>query len=168
MGSTGSNKNIIKNNSKETKVKFKQDENSKAIERLNRIQKDIRFKAKVVDDIGLHGYTVVTKDGNETTFYFEKNDDGETFYKNRIGEMGEPTPEGMTEQEFMDRVRNNGNSVTQMSDENIANQLSEYAKDRAELEKFLQRVSVRSDVADQISRAYRTTRKASRINRRNS
>lgn len=114
---------------------------------------------------GTTGYDVINASGDRMTFYFQTVGDT-TFYKNTIGEMGEPTPNNMTESEFIQRIKNNGGTVTKKTDEEIAKEYSDYRNDREATNKFLDAYAVRNSGADLVNEQYRNTRRAFRINRR--
>lgn len=115
---------------------------------------------------GISGYNVTASNGQKLTFYFEKSSDGTTYYRNTINGVGEPTPDNMTEKQFIERIKNNGGTADKMSDADITKQLADYRKDREEFNAMMNRESVRNRGADLGERAYRNTRRASRIAKR--
>lgn len=114
---------------------------------------------------GMTGYNVTTANGQKMTYYFEKSDEG-TMYKRSIGALYEPTPNNMTEKEFIQRVQANGGTVEKISNAELARQQEEYRQDRERTNEFLNNTYARNKGADSNNKAYRNTKKAQRINRR--
>lgn len=114
---------------------------------------------------GINGYNVVTANGENRTFYFEKSGDT-TYYRNSINGVGEPTPENMTEKEMIQRIQNNGGTVTKKTTKELQAEMDAYKKDREATNELLNNVYARNRGADQNNKAYRNTRKANRIARR--
>lgn len=115
---------------------------------------------------GISGYNVTTSNGQKMIFYFEKSPDGTTYYRNTINGVGEPTPNNMTEKEFVERIKNNGGTADRMSDADITKQLADYKKDREEFNDMMNREYARNRGADLGEKAYRNTKKANRIAKR--
>lgn len=124
------------------------------------------FSKQAAENVkGVNGYNVVSSDGTKLEFYF-KTGDGETYYSNSLGALPEPTPNGWTEKEMMDVIKNNGGQVQKYSKSELVNKEAERLKDREETDRFLTREYARNRGADIGAKIYRNSRKASRIARR--
>ena len=115
-----------------------------------------------IDIKGINGYDVKTADGQKMTFFFEKSE-GITYYKNGIGEIGEPTPNNMTEKEFISRVEQNGASVDKMTKSEVKRKYDEYKKDREETNRVLDEAYVRDKT---MKKGSKTNRIGTRVRRR--
>lgn len=114
---------------------------------------------------GVSGYDVTTASGNKMTYYLETVD-GVTYYRDTINGVGEPTPNNMTEKEFIARIQENGGTVAKKSSSELLKEYEDYIKDREATSKFLDESYVRNKDADSGERAYRNYKRASRRNRR--
>ena len=114
---------------------------------------------------GMTGYNVTTANGDTMEFFFRK-DGGETFYTNSIGGTPEPTPNNWTEKQMIERIEDNGGSTEKYSKKELVEKEAKRLEDRAKTSKVLDAAYARNKVGDQVNKAYRNTRRASRIARR--
>lgn len=107
------------------------------------------------------GYVVTSATGQTTEWYFTKAN-GQTYYRNTIGEMPTPTPNGWTEKQMIDRVVANGGSAQAKSRSELKREYSQFVNEKEQTNELLNQayVSDRTFVRD--SRALRIGRRASR------
>ena len=127
----------------------------------------IRDRATAIDNVdGVNGYAVKTSNGENMEFYFKKTNEG-TFYGNAINRIDEPTPNNMTERQMIDRIKSNGGKTSKYSKNELVDKEVTRIQDRRETNNMLNREYARNRGADQNAKAYRNTRRANRIARRN-
>ena len=109
-------------------------------------------------------YTVTSNTGQTLQWYFTTSN-GNTFYRNSIGAMPEPTPGNMTESEMISRVKANGGSAQKKTNAQIRREYSEYEKGREETNAFLNSAYLTDRAFTRGMRASRTTNRANRRRR---
>lgn len=114
---------------------------------------------------GVTGYSIKTADGNNMEFYFSKQD-GQTYYRNTLSEVPEPTPNNMTESQMINRIKQNGATVKKYSDKELQDKEKKRLKDRKETSDFLDAYTARNSGADATNKAYRNSKRAGRIAKR--
>ena len=95
--------------------------------------------------------------------YFFQKQDGVTYYKNGIGEIGEPTPQNMTEQQMIDRMKSNGATVNKMSKSELTQIYDDYKADRKQTNDFLDQAYVQDKT---MKRGSKYNRIGTRVRRR--
>lgn len=125
------------------------------------------FSKQAAENVkGVNGYNVVSSDGTKREFYFQ-TEGGKTYYSNSLGVVLEPTPNDWTEKEMIDAIKNNGGQVQKYSRSELVNKEAERLKDREETNRFLNNEYARNSGADIGAKAYRNTKRAQRIARKN-
>lgn len=115
---------------------------------------------------GVSSYNVVTADGGTMDFYFIKTSGGDTLYGNSINGIANETPNGWTENQMITAIQNNGGTVDKYSKNQLLQIEIDRLNNRAATNAILDNAYVRNTVTDAGNRAYRNTRRASRISRR--
>ncbi len=129
---------------------------------------DNNFAKQAAQNVkGITGYNVTRSDGVNLDFFFQTQD-GVTYYSNRLGEIPQPTPNGWTEADMIFNIKRFGGSVTSYTNKQLVNMETQRLQDRQQTNDFLNATYTRNRGADQTNRAYRNTRRANRIARRNS
>ena len=107
------------------------------------------------------GYVVTSSTGQKTQWYFTRAN-GQTYYRNEIGEIPSPTPNGWTEKEMIDRVVANGGKAQAKSRSELKKEYAQFVREKEQTNVLLDQayVSDRTFVRD--SRALRVARRASR------
>ena len=126
----------------------------------NKFQKQAEQNIK-----GLSGYKVTNSNGETTEFYFYKSN-GNTYYGNSINTTIEETPNGWTEKQMIERIKNSGGTAEKYSKNKLLNTEIKRLEDREKIDKFLNQETARNRGADVTNKGYRNTRKAGRIARR--
>ena len=62
-----------------------------------------------------NGYDITTANGEKMQFFIRQTDGGVTFFRRDLSDIMEPTPEGMTEKEMIQAIKNNGGTVRKIS-----------------------------------------------------
>lgn len=133
----------------------------------DRITEAIRTRATAIDNTkGVTGYDITAANGDKTEFYFHKSPDGGTLYGNSINHIDTNTPNGWTEKEMIQAVKNNGGSASKYSQNQIVDKEVARLNDRAATNDFLNKEYVRNKGADATHKAYRNSKSARRISRR--
>ena len=99
-------------------------------------------------------------------FYFIKTSGGDTLYGNSINGIANETPNGWTENQMITAIQNNGGTVDKYSKNQLLQIEIDRLNNRAATNAILDNAYVRNTVTDAGNRAYRNTRRASRISRR--
>lgn len=110
---------------------------------------------------GVSGYNV-TFNGEDRQYFFEKHDDV-TYYKTSINDIGEPTPNNMTETQMVNRMKENGASVNSMSKSELTKLYKGYQDDRKKTNEILNLAYVQDKT---MKRGSRTNRIGTRVRRR--
>lgn len=116
---------------------------------------------------GVTGYHVKRSDGVELDFFFQTQN-GDTYVSNSLGEIPQPTPNGWTETQMVNTIRQFGGQVTTYSKKQLVNMETQRLQDRQATNNLLNQSYARNGVADATNRAYRNTRRAQRLARRSS
>jgi acetylornithine/succinyldiaminopimelate/putrescine aminotransferase len=114
---------------------------------------------------GVTGYHVKRSDGVDLDFFFQTQD-GDTYVSNSLGEIPQPTPNGWTETEMVNTIRQFGGQVTTYSKQQLVNMETQRLQDRQATNSLLNQSYVRNSGADAVNRGYRNTRRAQRSARR--
>ena len=116
---------------------------------------------------GVTGYHVTRADGVELDFFFQSQD-GDTYVANNLGEIPQPTPNGWTETQMVNTIRQFGGQVTTYSKQQLVNMETQRLQDRQATNALLNQAYARNSAADAGHRAYRNTRRAQRLARSSS
>ena len=116
---------------------------------------------------GVTGYHVTRSDGVNLDFFFQTQNGG-TYVSNSLGDIPQPTPNGWTETQMVNTIRQFGGQVTTYSKKQLINMETQRLQDRQATNDLLNQAYARNGAADVGSKAYRNTKKAQRIARRNS
>ena len=116
---------------------------------------------------GVSGYHVVRSDGVILDFFFVTQN-GETYMSNNLGDIPQPTPNGWSEAQLINTVKQFGGQVSAYSTQQLVNMEIQRLQGRQQTNALLNQAYVRNSVADAGNRGYRNTRRAQRISRRNS
>ena len=109
---------------------------------------------------GIQALTVITSDG--TRLEFEKHDGK---YYNTTGRVPEELPSGITFQSLTENAALTGATVEKLTPKDLDKKRKKSAAYRAEMDEFLNREYARNRHADQVGKAYRNSKKASKRNR---
>lgn len=107
------------------------------------------------------GYVVTTATGETMQWYFSKAN-GQTYYRNEIGEIPTPTPNGWTEKQMIDRVVANGGKAQAKSRSELIKEYTQFANNKKEMNDFLNQAYVSDRTFVKQSRALRIGRRAAR------
>ena len=116
---------------------------------------------------GVTGYNVTRSDGVNLNYFFQTQN-GETYVANNLGDVPRPTPNGWTETQMINTVRQFGGQVTPYTHQQLINMETQRLQDRQQTNAFLDQSYVRNGGADAVNRGYRNTRRAQRQARRSS
>lgn len=107
------------------------------------------------------GYVIKTENGETLNMYFSKQG-GKTYYSNTINGIPEPTPNNWTEKQMIDRITENGGTITKKTKADLRREYSNYQQGRKETNAILDRAYVSDSTFVRGSRADRIRRRASR------
>lgn len=109
---------------------------------------------------GIQALTIITSDG--TRLEFEKH--GGKYY-NTTGRMPEELPSGITFKSLTENAALTGATVEKLTPKDLEEKNKKYAAYRSEMDDFLNREYARNKHADQVGKAYRNSKRASKRNR---
>lgn len=115
---------------------------------------------------GVSGYHVTRSDGTVLDFFFQTQD-GITYMSNNLGDIPQPTPNGWTETQTINTIKQFGGQVSAYSKQQLVNMETQRLQGMQQTNALLNQAYVRNSGADTGNRIYRNTRRAQRINRRN-
>lgn len=78
-----------------------------------------------------------SKTGKEYNYYFYKGDDGKNYYSTSIGGLPKPTPNNMSHEEMVERLKQNTGNVKSISKAEKAKAEKTYKAERAEVDRQL-------------------------------
>ena len=104
---------------------------------------------------------IISKDGKSQKYYFTTSN-GKTYYQRSLGETPQPTPQGMTAKQFINRAKANGSDVRIISSKEKASDASKRTEDRKEVDRFLNNAYARDKVFVKGSRANRIGNRATK------
>lgn len=85
---------------------------------------------------GVSGYKITPRSGESQEYFFAKRG-AINYYKRGIGGYWDETPNNMSQQEFVKRVKSNGGKAEKISNSGIKNRESDYKREREKTEKGL-------------------------------
>ena len=78
-----------------------------------------------------------SKTGKEYNYYFYKGEDGKNYYSTSIGGQPKPTPNNMSHEEMVERLKQNTGNVKSISKAEKAKAEKAYKAERAETDRQL-------------------------------
>ena len=167
MANPNSDETAISNGDMQGMVEAYAAEKGLSLKDEDRLTEAIRTRSQAYANTeGINGYTVTSANGDNTEFYFAKTTSGRTLYGNYINHIDNPTPNGWTEKQMIDRVKQNGGSASKYTKNQLVDKEVARLEDRKATDDFLNKEYVRNKGADLGHKAYRNSKAARRISRR--